>query len=439
MERKLALFSRARKGYIEPMRTNKIILAFLLIAAAAMGFYLWNSKDSLAEQVIKSELAKLGIPVESLTVRAFSTRSITLADLALGEGGALHAQTAVLNFNYDWTSRQLGAFDATIDGIELRAQIDNGQVLIGGIEKAWGSALSTASDKAIAVALNGALKVERDAAGRFKANLQNGQLTLIQNQKNMVLPLEVDASGEGNLSKLTAQGVFHDARNRVKGSFDAAYAVTEKTGTITWKTDPMRFSQQGFTFAQLSPGFAEGIATVSSKLSVSGTVNLKPNQWTVTPKITVLELPVDTLLASVLGDKAVVNGTVKGSVPIRIMKGGDWRLEKSRLINIGPMAVKMDPTASGGAMQDHPQAELVKSALSNLQVEKLTLDVESTDNKGGVKLDWHFLGHNPDLMGGKPVDFTLAVTLNLRDMWRSIQEVKRATRDAEQELLRKKK
>lgn len=436
---KVALFYLARKGYIEAMRPLKTILLCLVLLIAGGVLYLWQSKDSLAERVIKAELIKLGIPVESLTVTAVSTRSITLSDLALGEGGALHAKTATLNFNYDWTSRQLGAFDATIDGAELRAQIEDGQLLIGGIEKAWGSALTTASNKAIAVSLNGTLHLARDKAGHFEATLGDGLLTLIQNQKNMLLPLQVEAKGEGDLSKLTAQGNFHDARNRVKGSFDADYAVSGKTGTITWKTDSMRFSDKGFTFAQFSPGFADGVATVASKLAVSGVVNLKPGQWTVIPKITVLELPVDTLLASVLGDKAVVNGSVKGAVPIRIMKGGTWRIEKSRLINIGPMGIKMDPTAKGTALDAHPQAELVKSALSNLEVQKLTLDVQSTDNKGGVKLDWHFLGRNPELMGGKPVDFTLAVTMNVSDMWHSLQEVKRATRDAEQKLLRKKK
>ncbi len=420
------------------MKTVRIILLCILVAAIGGGAYLWLNRDSVAENVIKGELARLGIPVESLTVTAISPRSMTLTDLKLGEGRALHVNTATLNFAYDWSSRQLGAFDATLEGVELRAQIENGQVLIGGIEKAWSQTLTTATGKAIAMALNGTVKLNRDAAGHYTASLNDGLLTLIQNQKNMLLPLNVDATAEGNLSKLSAQGNFHDARKRVNGKFRANYAVTEKTGKITWETQPMRFSEKGFTFAQLSPGFAAGVATVASKLSVSGVVNLKPDQWTVTPKITVLELPVDTLLASVLGDKAVVNGSVKGSVPIRISKGGTWRIEKSQLINIGPMNVKVNPETAGAAIETHPQAELVKTALSNLEVQKLTLDVASTDNKGGVKLDWHFVGRNPDLMGGKPVDLTLAVTLNLQDMWNSVQEVKRATREAEKQLLRKK-
>ncbi len=437
MEAQLALFYRARKVYIGAMRPVRIILLCVLVAAIGGGIYLWGNKDSLAERMIKGELARLGIPVESLTVTAISTRSMTLADLKLGEGGALHANSAKLNFAYDWTSRKLGAFDATLEGVELRGQIEDGQILIGGIEKAWSTALTTATNKAIALSLNGTVKLARDASGHYNAALNDGLLTLIQNQKNMLLPLNVDATGEGDLTKLSTQGNFHDARKRVKGSFRANYAVTEKTGKITWETQPMRFSEKGFTFAQLSPGFAAGVATISSKLAVSGVADLKPQQWTVTPKITVLELPVDALLASVLGDKAVVNGTVKGSVPIRIMKGGNWRIEKSRLINIGPMAIKVNPATAGTAIDAHPQAELVKSALSNLEVEKLTLDVASTDNKGGVKLDWHFVGRNPDMMGGKPVDLTLAVTLNLQDMWNSVQQVKRATREAEKQLLRK--
>ena len=434
----LALFYRTRKVYMESMRPLRIILLCMLVAAIGGAIVLWTSRDSLAERVIKNELVRLGIPVKSLTVTSLSTRSISLADLELGEGGALHAKSATLNFAYDWTDRQLGAFDAVLEGVEVRAQLEDGQLLIGGIEKAWSESLTTATGKAIALSLNGRVQLARDLQGHYTASINDGLLSLVQDQKNMLLPLNVDATGKGDLSKMTAQGNFHDARKRVNGSFRGNYDVTAKTGNVTWETKPMRFSEKGFTFAQLSPGFAEGVATISSRLSVSGVANLKPDRWTVTPKITVLELPVDALLASALGDKAVVNGSVKGSVPIRLTKGGNWRIERSRLINIGPMGIKVNPQAVGPAIGQHPQAELVKSALSNLEVEKLTLDVQSTDDKGGIKLDWHFLGRNPDLMGGKPVDLTLAVTLNLRDMWNNLQEVKRATREAEKQLLRKK-
>lgn len=60
--------------------------------------YVWLNRDSVAENAIKGELARLGIPVESLTVTGISPRSMTLADLKLGEGGALHVATATLNF-----------------------------------------------------------------------------------------------------------------------------------------------------------------------------------------------------------------------------------------------------------------------------------------------------------------------------------------------------
>lgn len=418
------------------MRVRNLLFIPVLLAVAG-GAYLWSQRDSVAEKLLKDQLAELSIPVESLTVTSFTTRRMELADVKLGEGGALHAERATIDFHYDWSTRKLGPFDAIFEGVELRGQVQDGEILLGGIEKAWSEALVTPNSKAIAVELNGALKLSRDKEAHYTAELSDGLLTLKQDQKNMLLPLQLTASGEGDLSNFNAQGKFHDARKRVKGSFDATYDITKKQGHITWKTDPMRFSEGALTFAQLSPAFAEGVTTISSRLSLSGVVNLQPDKWTVTPKIIVLELPVDTLLASALGEGTKVKGTVKGQVPIRISKGGNWRLEKSRLINIGPMNIAVDPTATGTAMDAHPQAELVKSALSNLEVETLTLDVASIDDKGGVKLDWHFIGRNPDVMGGKPVDLTLAVTMNLRDMWRSMQEVKRATREAEKQLLRK--
>lgn len=416
------------------MRTLRNILILLLCGVLAAGGYLWLQRNAVAERFIRNELARRNIPVTAITVSSISTKSIHLSNLELGEGGALRADSAELNFAYSWQDRQLGALDATLQGVEVRAQVQDGEVLLGGIEKAWSTALITLNRTAIALALDGDLKFARDAAGAFTADLQNGKLSLVQSQKNLLLPLQVDASASGDTTKFTAQGNFHDARKTVNGTFNANYALDKKTGTITWNTQPMQFATNGFTFAQLSPGFADGVATIASKLAVSGKVDLKPNQWTVTPKITILELPVDTLLASVFGEGAVVQGKVKGAVPIRLSKGGAWRIEKSRLINIGPMLVRVNPATAGQALDAHPQADLVKSALSNLQVETLTLDISSTDSKGGVKLDWHFIGRNPDLLGGKPVDLTLAVTLNVEQMWRSLQEVKRATGKAERLL-----
>lgn len=420
------------------MRRWKIALLTILVLLAAVAGFAWLKASALAEYAIRDLLAKQNIPVESLRVVGLSTRSITLADLALGEGGAVRAKQAVVTFDYDWTARTLGAFDATLEGVQLRAQLQDGEILLGGIERAWSTALITPNSNAIAIALDGDVTLAHGADGDMNAALTNGQLTLMQQQKNMLLPLILNATAQSDGKDFTLTGNFHNDKKNVDGTFDGRYALEKKTGRVTWNTKPMRFAEKGFTFAQLSPAFADGIATIATQASLSGVVDLKPGQWTVTPKLTLVELPIDTLLASALGEGAAVRGSVKGTVPIRIMKGGAWRIEKSRLINIGPMEVKLNPAGGTGEMlKAHPQAELVKGALSNLQVETLTLDVQSIDAKGGVKLDWHFLGRNPDFMGGKPVDLTLAVTLNVSDMWKGMQQVKRATKDAERLLLGK--
>jgi hypothetical protein len=416
------------------MRTVKIILLILLALIVIGGGLLWFKSSSLAEQQIRALLEREHIPVQSLTVTGITTKSVALKDIAIGEGGALRAKTASIDFNYAWADGALGAFDATLDGVELRAQLQDGQLLIGGIENAWGTALITPTPQAIAIDLAGKMHITRTEAGALSASLNDGALTLSQHQKNLLLPLKINATAQGEGDQYRIKGSFADNKKNVDGTFSGDYSVESKTGHIQWDTKPMNFTTNGFTFAQLSPGFASGVATITSKASISGVVDLKPDAWTVTPKITLLELPVDTLLAKVLGEKTVIKGSVKGAVPIRISKGGAWRIEKSRLINIGPMAVQMDP-ATTQALGDNNNAQLVKTALSNLQVDTLTLDVESTDNKGGVKLNWHFIGNNPDFLNGKKVDFTLAVTANLQDIWDNMQQVKRATSAAQKQLL----
>lgn len=424
---------------MEGMRTLKRILLLLLLLVIGAGLWLWQRADSLAERQIKSLLEAQHIPVQSLTVTDLSTKHIGLSDVALGEGGALRAKTATIDFKYGWSERKLGSFEATLDGVEIRAQLEDGEIFLGGVEKAWSTALLTPTPETIAIQLDGQLHVKQGENGDISVDLDHGLLTLIQRQKNMLLPLQVNASAQGEGQNYRISGTFNGDQKNVQGSFKGQYAMDTQRGSISWDTKPMSFSSNGLTFADLSPGFADGFSTIATKASLSGTVDLKPNQWTITPKLTLLELPVDHLLAQALGENTVINGTVKGTVPIRISKGGKWRIEQSRLINIGPMKVKLDPAMVDQTMGQHEQSGIVKAALSNLDVKTLTLDVASTDDKGGVKLVWHFVGSNAEVLQGKPVDFTLAVTANLQDMWQSMQEVKRATQEAERQLLKKSK
>jgi len=410
----------------------RLLLALLLLVAAGAGG-LWLMRAQLAEKVVRQELAKLNISVPSLQVTGVSRQRITLSDVALGEGGAVRVQQAVIHFPQAWDDLKNGYFRAELEGVQMRALLQDGAVQLGGIERSWGAAEVTPNAKALAIALDAALQVDRTPA-RTGFVVTKGLITVSQNQKNLLLPLVLDATGELMGTKFSAQGSFADARTIVKGTLRAQYDMQQNIGNITWNTDSIRFDAAGFTFAQLSPLYAEGFETIASTAAVRGTVELAPGKWTVKPTLTIVELPVERLLSAAFGEGAQVKGSVQGSVPIRLTQGGGWRIEKSRLVNIGPMEIRVNPATAGQALSAHPQAELVQQALSNLQVETLTLDVSSTDSKGGVKLDWHFVGRNPELLGGKPVDLTLAVTLNVRDMWRSVQEVKNATREAEKLL-----
>lgn len=414
------------------------MLLLLLLAALAVGAYVWFSRLALAEQQLRALLAQHNIPVQELSVTSITTRSITLGELVLGEGDAVRAKGGTLHFAYDWRGGKLGDASAEIEGLELQAKLQGGVLTLGGIERAWGQ-VEAGKGEVIGLGIGGNWTAQYRENGDLDATLAQGLLTLVQEGQDMVLPLELSAQVEGREGTYKLRGDFANTKQKVQGDFTGSYAMATGRGTINWNTKPMQFGADSLTFAKLSPAFAEGITTIPARLSLSGKVDLAPGKWTVTPTLSILELPVDGLLAQVLGEGTVAKGSVKGTIPIRVTKGGAWRIEKSRLVNIGPMQLQLpaDAAAAQGLGQ-HPQAELVQQALSNLQIEKLTLDVMSTDNKGGVKLDWHFIGRNPELLGGKPVDLTLAVTLNLQDMLNNLAQVKRATKAAEQELLKKK-
>lgn len=410
----------------------RLLLALLLLVAAGAGG-LWLMRAQLAEKVVRQELAKLNIPVQSLQVTGVSRQRITLSDVALGEGGAVRVQQAVIHFPQAWDDLKNGYFRAELEGVEMRALLQDGAVQLGGIERSWGAAEVTPNAKALAIALDAALQVDRTPA-RTGFVVTKGLITVSQNQKNLLLPLVLDATGELMGTKFSAQGSFADARTIVKGTLRAQYDMQKDVGDIIWRTDPIRFDAAGFTFAQLSPLYADGFETIPSTLGMSGSITRHVRKWIVGSALIIEELPVERLLSAAFGEGAQVKGSVQGIVPIRLTPENGWTIERSRLVNIGPMEIRVNPATAGQALSAHPQAELVQQALSNLQVETLTLDVSSTDSKGGVKLDWHFVGRNPELLGGKPVDLTLAVTLNVRDMWRSVQEVKNATREAEKLL-----
>lgn len=132
--------------------------------------------------------------------------------------------------------------------------------------------------------------------------------------------------------------------------------------------------------------------------------------------LTLPRMPLATLLSRALGEGTVVDGMMGGTIPIQVTEKG-WRIDPAVMKNIGDLHVAVTPgSASAQALSSHPQADMVLGALSNFQVATMTLNAQSTDDRGGVRMDWRFVGKNPDFMGGKKVDFTLAVNANLEDM-----------------------
>ena len=156
------------------------------------------------------------------------------------------------------------------------------------------------------------------------------------------------------------------------------------------------------------------------RVSAKGSIALSEKGWALKPTVKFLDLPLGAVLASALGDDATVDGTVTGSVPLEITDKG-WRIAPAQMRNKGGLRIAVSPVGTtADLVQSHPQSQLVLSALSNFVVDTMRLDLRSTDAEGGVHLNWHFLGANPELYGGKKVDFTLAVNANLENIWLSV-------------------
>lgn len=397
----------------------------LLLAVAGAA---WVQATTIAERSIRAALAQYGIPVQSLTLTTLRPHRLAARAIALGEEGALRIGKLHARFDYDWRARRMGAVTVTLEDMEIHARLGQGKMLLGGIERLWEGAALPPDPAATDLRLAGALTLHRAADGTFSGQWREGRVTLGRRQEMLLLPLVATADMQGDAQSLRFSGAFASRGGDFSGNFAGDYAPQAGRGTITWETQPVDFSHTGFTLARLSPASAEGWDAITGRLSLRGTVSFLPEQWVLAPVVTIHALAVAPLLEPALGEGTQVRGSIEGVVPVRITKNGNWRFAPSRLVNSGPMEIRVHPQGKTGVMlAGHPQAALVQAALSNLRVETLTLDLKSTDAHGGLQLIWHFLGRNPDLQGGKPVDLTLAVTLNLRDMWRSVEEVKRAT------------
>lgn len=397
------------------MSLRRIFVCLLLLLLVVLVIAI-SGRNYVLERTVKHYLNARHIPVQSLRVETLSPTHILLRDVALGEAGEMKAASA--DITPQWQGSSLMGANITVQSAQVKAVLFSGGIALGGVERAWGvAALPPESAVPTTLNIDGNFALHYGMDGTLEATLDAVKFTASREGKALLLPLTFRGDVRGALKDtLMLDLAFTGAQEKLHGTVRGQIAPGKQSGTLAWKTDPLRFAADQVQFAEMSPLFAENLATIPVTLSSSGTLVLNQGTWEVNPTLTLEQLPLAGVFASVLGEGATVEGLIGGAVPLKVNEKG-WRIDAAQLKNQGALHVAVAPgSPSAQALSNQPQAQIVLGALSNFQVATMTLDVGSRDAHGGIAMQWHFLGRNPDFFRGRPVDFTLAVTANLEDM-----------------------
>lgn len=394
------------------------LLRFFAVLAV-LALVVWLSLGFIAEQGISYVLGKRDIPVKSYRLEKLSRTHLVLRDVVMGEEGAVKAGRADIRLG--WDGKTLRSIDVTLEDADITALQDAEGLRLDGVERLWQASPPPAGADAMAIQWLGNLTAHYALeVGAFKVQSTQGDLYLRRENKALIIPLALVLKLDGTLDgPATYEGTLQHEK-QLSASFKGNYDLAKKQGTTQWDIASIRFAPDGFRFSDLSPYYASEVPTFPMHVNAKGSFALSEKGWALKPTVKFLDLPLGALLAAALGDDATVDGTVTGSVPLEITDKG-WRIAPAQMRNKGGLRIAVSPVGTtADLVQSHPQSQLVLSALSNFVVDTMRLDLRSTDAEGGVHFNWHFLGANPELYGGKKVDFTLAVNANLENIWLSV-------------------
>lgn len=126
---------------------------------------------------------------------------------------------------------------------------------------------------------------------------------------------------------------------------------------------------------------------------------------------------------------------LSGSLPISV-EGKEIRIKAGHIGSDAPGWIRYEPSAElEAAAQSNPGLQLALSALSNLQLNQLELQVDYAPN-GDLELNSRLRGQNPDWQQGRPIDLTLNIEENLLQLLRSLQMSQRIGESLERQLKR---
>ena len=111
------------------MVSAALVIGLLLVAAAGLIAF----RIALAEAVLSSQLASLGVPAARLNVASLDLHRMVVTDIALGDGGELRVDAVTLNYNPD--ALLAGRLEeAAIDGLRLRLDFSGRGPALGSLQ-----------------------------------------------------------------------------------------------------------------------------------------------------------------------------------------------------------------------------------------------------------------------------------------------------------------
>jgi hypothetical protein len=114
------------------------------------------------------------------------------------------------------------------------------------------------------------------------------------------------------------------------------------------------------------------------------------------------------------------SSTLSGTLPVQV-NGQQIRVQGGHISSATPGWIRYQPSAELSATaQGNPALKLALSALTDLQLSELALDLNYAPD-GALELRTRLRGHNPDWQQGRPIDLSLNIEENLLQLLRALQ------------------
>lgn len=411
----------------------------------------------VAEKAASKYLAGKNVAAKTVRIQHASLRSALVSEAVVGTND--NVATQGLSIDYGYRDGALDVTRITADTLQITGSTADGGWDMGGVEtllpvkplakdakdivRFTAETALDASLRGKALKLSTAKGVAQVEMGDMTLDAKNIAVTLVPSKTEgsmdwtlkadtivvtgregpLTAALNLSATGTVTAERIEGQGTLADKGRTMPLILRFAHGVETGKTTVQWTSNTIKLTEKSQGFAALSPLLAS-IPPMDAELRMQGNAVLeKGKQGKYTHLITVDRAAMSPLLKLVLKDDVAITGDLSGTIPLAWSGEKIPQIKGAELKNTGPGTLVYDPlTGASAQLQGEAQAQVLLDALRKFQYK--TLDISaSSDKTGALKSTFHLIGANPDLYGGKSIDFTLNVNGNLLSILESQQKV----------------